>query len=255
LPDMETLELSGKAQRVHDALKQWGASFFEELLSETGLLKSQLEEALAELSAWGLVTADSFQGLRTLITEQKTQHRLSQRYSFYDPFAEAGRWSLIRRHVIAEAERHQHCEHIAQVLLHRYGVVFRKVLEQENNLPSWRELLYVFRRMEARGELRGGRFVQGFAGEQYALPEAVSALREIRKQTKRGDLIAISAADPLNLTGIITPGVRLPAQAGRRILYRDGIPMAIGAQGKISFLADIEPQDEWQLKNALLRRR
>jgi ATP-dependent Lhr-like helicase len=252
LPDME---LSGKAQKVYDALKQWGASFFEELLSETGLLKSQLEEALAELSAWGLVTADSFQGLRTLITEQKTQRRLSQRYSFYDPFAEAGRWSLLRRHTIAEIERHPHCKHIAQVLLRRYGVVFRKVLEQESNLPSWRELLYVFRRMEARGELRGGRFVQGFAGEQYALPEAVSILREIRKQAKRGDLIAISAADPLNLTGIITPGVRIPTQASRRILYRDGIPMAIGAQGKIDFLEDIEPQDEWSLRNALLRRR
>jgi ATP-dependent Lhr-like helicase len=247
--------LSGKAEKVYDALKQWGASFFEELLSETGLLKSQLEEALAELSAWGLVTADSFQGLRTLITAQKTQHRLSQRYSFYDPFAAAGRWSLIRSPVSAGTDRHQHCEHIALVLLRRYGVVFRKVLEQEDNLPSWRELLYVFRRMEARGELRGGRFVQGFAGEQYALPEAVSVLRDIRKQAKRGDLIAISAADPLNLTGIITAGVRVPTQASRRILYRDGVPTAIGAQGKINFLEDIEPQDQWQLKNALLRRR
>ncbi len=255
LPDIEALELSGKAEKVYDALKQWGASFFEELLSETGLLKSQLEEALAELSAWGLVTADSFQGLRTLITAQKTQHRLSQRYSFYDPFAAAGRWSLIRSPVSAGTDRHQHCEHIALVLLRRYGVVFRKVLEQEDNLPSWRELLYVFRRMEARGELRGGRFVQGFAGEQYALPEAVSVLRDIRKQAKRGDLIAISAADPLNLTGIITAGVRVPTQASRRILYRDGVPTAIGAQGKINFLEDIEPQDQWQLKNALLRRR
>lgn len=255
LPAIEALELSGKAEKVHEALKQWGASFFEELLGETGLLKSQLEEALAELSAWGLVTADSFQGLRTLITDQKTQHRLSQRYSFYDPLAASGRWSLIRGLPAAETERHRHCEHIAQVLLRRYGVVFRKVLEQENNLPGWRELLYVFRRMEARGELRGGRFVQGFAGEQYALPEAVSVLRELRKQAKRGDLIAISAADPLNLTGIITPGPRVPTQASRRILYRDGIPMAIGARGEINFLEDIEPQDQWQLKTALLRRR
>jgi len=255
LPAIEALELSGKAERVYEALKQWGASFFEELLGETGLLKSQLEEALAELSAFGLVTSDSFQGLRTLITSRQTEHRLSQRYSFYDPFAAAGRWSLIRGHAVAETERHRHCEHIAQVLLRRYGVVFRKVLEQENNLPGWRELLYVFRRMEARGELRGGRFVQGFAGEQYALPEAVSVLRELRKQAKRGDLIAISAADPLNLTGIITPGLRVPTQASRRILYRDGVPMAIGAQGKINFLEDIEPQDQWQLKTALLRRR
>ena len=108
--------------------------------------------------------------------------------------------------------------------------------------------------MEARGELRGGRFVQGFAGEQYALPEAVNALREIRKQSKPGDLVAISAADPLNLTGVITPGSRVPSQPGQRILYRDGIPIANSAQGKISFLERVEPQDEWQIRNALLRK-
>jgi ATP-dependent helicase Lhr and Lhr-like helicase len=108
--------------------------------------------------------------------------------------------------------------------------------------------------MEARGELRGGRFVQGFAGEQYALPEAVSALREIRKQSRPGDLIAISAADPLNLTGLVTPGQRVPSQPGQRILYRDGIPIANSAQDKVSFLVSIEPQDKWEIRNALLRK-
>ena len=253
LPAHELLDLSGKAQKVHAALKQWGASFFEDLLAETGLLKSQLEEGLAELAAWGLVTADSFQGLRTLITPQKVQQRRSKKYPHHDPFVASGRWSLIRSNQQpVETDRYLHCEHIARVLLRRYGIVFRKLLDQEDILPPWRDLLYVFRRMEARGELRGGRFVQGFAGEQYALPEAVNALREIRKQSRQGDLVAISAADPLNLTGLVTPGQRVPSQPGQRILYRDGIPIANSAQGKISFLVNVEPQDEWRIRNALL---
>lgn len=255
LPDLESLDLSGKAQSAYLALKTLGASFFEELLCETGLLKSYLEEALAELAAWGLVTADSFQGLRTLITTQTIQHRRSKRYPGYDPFTAAGRWSLIRATPGAdETDRYQHCEHIARVLLRRYGIVFRKLLEQESVLPGWRELLYVFRRMEARGELRGGRFVQGFAGEQFALPEAINSLRDIRKKPKSGDLMAISAADPLNLTGVITPGQRIPTQAGHRLLYRDGIPIAISVQDKVSFLVSIEAREEWQIKNALLRK-
>ena len=114
---------------------------------------------------------------------------------------------------------------MARVLLRRYGVVFRKLLEREDRLPPWRDLLYVYRRMEARGELRGGRFVQGFAGEQYALPDAVAALREIRNQPKHGDLITLSAADPLNLSGLITPGPRVAAHPSQRLLYRDGVPI------------------------------
>jgi ATP-dependent Lhr-like helicase len=244
LPSREALALSGNAQKAYDMLKEWGASFFEELRVETGLLKSQLEEALAELVAWGLVTADSFQGLRTLITSQKVQHRRRKRYPSYDPFSASGRWVLVRSSQAIEVDRYRNCEYIAQVLLRRYGIVFRKLLEQENIVPSWRELLYVFRRMEARGELRGGRFVQGFAGEQYALPEAVSSLREIRKQPKKGDLITISAADPLNLTGIITPGQRIAAQANQRVLYRDGIPLSISSKGKTSSVKSIESQEE-----------
>lgn len=205
--------------------------------------------------AWGLVTADSFQGLRTLITPQKVQQRRNKKYPHHDPFAASGRWSLIRASQPVETGRYQHCEHIARTLLRRYGIVFRKLLDREDILPPWRELLYVFRRMEARGELRGGRFVQGFAGEHYALPEAVTTLREIRKQAKQGDLVAINAADPLNLTGLVTPGQRVPSQPGQRILYRDGIPIATGAHDKISFLMPVEAQDEWQIRNALLRKR
>ncbi len=196
LPANEALDLSGKGQKVYDALKQWGASFFEDLLAETGLLKSQLEEALAELAAWGLVTADSFQGLRTLITTQKVQQRRSKKYPHHDPFAASGRWSLNRSNQPVETDRYQHCEHIARVLLRRYGIVFRKLLDQEDILPPWRELLYVFRRMEARGELRGGRFVQGFAGEQYALPEAVKR-PERNPQAIQDRAISLPSALPI----------------------------------------------------------
>jgi ATP-dependent Lhr-like helicase len=229
------IELSPNGHKVINALKQWGASFFAELLPETGLLKSQLEAALAELVAWGLLTSDSFQGMRALMTPAKIQQKRSKRYPGYDPFLEAGRWSLLRPNpVLADSDRFVHTEIIARTLLRRYGVVFRKLLDAEDVTPSWRDLLYVFRRLEARGECRGGRFVQGFSGEQFALPEAVSRLRDIRKQAKQGHLITISAVDPLNLTALLTPGLRVPKQAGVRILYRDGVP--------------ISPEEEIQLR-------
>ncbi len=254
LPDITSLTISSAAHKVYDALKTWGASFFEELLSETGLLKSQLESALGELSAWGLISSDSYQGLRTLITPQHIQRRRSRRTSLDDQLAAAGRWSLLRSVPVTDDHDYSHAEHIARVLLHRYGVVFRKVLERESGLPSWRELLYVYRRMEARGELRGGRFVQGFAGEQYALPEAVSTLRKIRNQPSEGVFVALSAADPLNLSGQITPGQRIPMQSSRRLLYRDGVPIASSTGKQITFLATIDPNDEWQIRNLLLRK-
>jgi ATP-dependent Lhr-like helicase len=153
-----------------------------------------------------------------------------------------------------EADKLSHAEHIARVLLRRYGVVFRRLLERESGLPPWRELLYVYRRMEARGELRGGRFVQGFSGEQYALPEAVASLREIRNRPRQGDLIALSAADPLNLSGIVTPGRRVTLQQSHRLLYRDGVPIALSAQREITLLETIDPREEWQVRNALLRK-
>jgi ATP-dependent Lhr-like helicase len=251
LPPAGELPLSGAARKVYDGLRAWGASFFEELLAETGLLKSQLEEALGELTAWGLITCDSFRGLRELILPQRLQRR---RQAPAERFAAAGRWSLLRPVAAGEADAYGHAEHIARVLLRRYGVVFRRLLERESGLPSWRELLYAYRRLEARGELRGGRFVQGFSGEQYALPEAVSALREIRNRERTGDLIALSAADPLNLTGIITPGRRVGPQPGHRLLYRDGVPIALSAQREITLLETIDPREEWHIRNALLRK-
>ena len=245
------LPLSGAARTVYDGLRAWGASFFEELLAETSLLKTQLEEALGELAAWGLVTCDSFRGLRELILPQRLQRR---RHAPPERLAAAGRWSQLRPVAAGEADALSHAEHIARVLLRRYGVVFRRLLEREGGLPSWRELLYAYRRLEARGELRGGRFVQGFPGEQYALPEAVSALREIRNRARQGDLVTLSAADPLNLTGIVTPGRRVGPQPGHRLLYRDGVPIAVSAQREITLLATVDPREEWHIRNALLRK-
>jgi ATP-dependent Lhr-like helicase len=254
LPAAETLALSAAAQKVRNALHEWGASFFEELLAETGLLKSQLEDGLGELAAWGLVTSDSFQGLRTLITRQRVQRHSNRHHRLHDQHTTAGRWSLLRPLRRTEEQDYGHADHIARVLLRRYGVVFRKLLERESGLPPWRELLYVYRRMEARGELRGGRFVQGFAGEQYALPEAVTTLRKIRNKPRQGDFIAISAADPLNLSGVITPERRVILQQNHRLLYRDGVPVAYGANVEITVFDTIDLNEEPGIRNVLLRK-
>ncbi len=245
--------LSSSALTVLEVLKQWGASFFDELQQQTGLLKTQLETTLGELVAWGLVNSDQFQGLRALITPQKKQQRSRRRPELQAPLAAGGRWSLIRPPLQIEDES-QRVEQIARTLLSRYGIVFRRLLERESALPSWRDLLYVFRRLEARGEIRGGRFVQGFAGEHFALPEAVSLLRDVRKQQPDEQLITISSADPLNLTGIITPGKRIAAQAGHRILYKNGKPIATNQSGEIEIDENIPANEHWHIKNLLTRK-
>ena len=245
--------LSSSAVKVFEVLKQWGASFFDELQAQTGLLKTQLENTLGELVAWGLVNSDQFQGLRALITPQKKQQRSHRRGVLQTPLAAGGRWSLVRPPMQGDNDQ-QRIEHIARTLLSRYGVVFRKLLERESALPAWRDLLYVFRRMEARGEIRGGRFVQSFAGEQFALPEAVSLLRDARNKQHEEQLIMISSADPLNLTGIITPGKRIAAQAGHRILYKNGKPIATNQSGEIAIEDTVPAGEHWQIRNLLTRK-
>jgi len=138
-------------------------------------------------------------------------------------------------------------------LLRRYGVVFWRLLEREAGwLPPWRELLRVYRRLEARGEIRGGRFVAGFSGEQFALPEAVGLLRDTRRNNGSGEWISLSAADPLNLAGILTPGMKLAALTGSRLLYRDGVPVAALSGGDTHFYQTLDPVTEWQARKALL---
>ncbi|MCG7872270.1 MAG: DEAD/DEAH box helicase [Candidatus Thiodiazotropha lotti] len=244
--------LSTTAVKILEVLKNWGASFFDELKQQTGLLKTQLENGLGELVAWGLVTSDQFQGLRSMITPQKGRRPSRRRNPLQAPLASGGRWSLVRPTQPIE-DRLQRSEQFARILLNRYGVVFRKLLEREQGLPPWRDLLYALRRMEARGDIRGGRFVEGFAGEHFALPEAVGQLRELARRPERRQQITISSADPLNLTGIITPGKRIPAQLGHRILYQDGKPVAT-KQGKTVTIDDCIPENEhWQIHNLLTR--
>ncbi|MGR9037715.1 MAG: Lhr family helicase, partial [Gammaproteobacteria bacterium] len=253
LPSVESLALSANALKVFALLKKWGASFFQELMTETGLLKTQLEEVLGELVASGLITSDSYQGLRTLVTPEQTLHKRSRRYPGHHPFAAAGRWSLLRPQHPA-SDNYQAVEYIARILLLRYGVVFRKILANEEGIPTWRELLYSYRRLEARGEIRGGRFVQGFAGEQFALPEAVTDLRNIHKQPKSAELTVINSTDPLNLTGIITPGDRIASIASHRVIYRDGTPIAYGTGSNIHYLDEMDSEHQWQLRWTLMRK-
>ncbi|HET9227711.1 MAG TPA: ATP-dependent DNA helicase, partial [Thermoanaerobaculia bacterium] len=164
-------------------------------------------------------------------------------------------WSLTRSGAPAgDSISMEAAENIAWTLLRRYGVVFRRLLERETLLPPWRDLLRVFRRLEARGEIRGGRFVDGFSGEQYALPDAVGRLRAIRKEPKKGTMISVSAVDPLNLIGIATPGDRLAALSGNRLLYKDGVPIAVLDGKEPRFLVDLDPAARWQAQNALVRR-
>jgi len=168
----------------------------------------------------------------------------------------AGRWSLVRRVALPVPSIGDSAavEHLARTLLGRYGVVFWRLLEREAAwLPPWRDLLRVYRKLERRGEIRGGRFVAGFSGEQFALPDAVGALREARRTPTSNALVSVSGADPLNLVGILTPGPRLPALTGNRLLYRDGVPVALLAGGEVTFLEALEPAMEWQARMALQR--
>jgi ATP-dependent Lhr-like helicase len=140
------------------------------------------------------------------------------------------------------------------LLLRRYGVVFRRLLAREAQwLPPWHALLRAYRRLEAQGHIRGGRFVAGVSGEQYALPDAVGALRAVRKRERDGVLVSLSAADPLNLAGIVTPGARIAALAGNRLLLADGVPMATYAGGEVQYLTALTPSEQWRARNALLR--
>ena len=244
---------SAPAQSVIDFIREHGASFFDELADGTGLLRPQVEAALAELVALGLVNSDSFAGLRALLVPAEKRRR--RRVSLFG-MEDAGRWALARRLRPASASQGHPdpVEHLARTLLRRYGVVFWRLIEREADwLPPWRDLLRVYRRLEARGEIRGGRFVAGFAGEQYALPEAVGALRDMRRKPSSDAWVSLSGADPLNLAGILTPGSKLAALTTNRLLYRDGIPIALLAGGEVQFLETVEPSLEWKARKALMR--
>ncbi|MGH7035855.1 MAG: Lhr family helicase, partial [Stellaceae bacterium] len=249
-----------RAQAILDFISQHGASFFDELVDGAGLLRPEVEDALAELVALGIINSDSFGGLRALLVpaDQRRGSAGQRRRRAAFGMDDAGRWALMRRAARgADAGGSQRdgdaSEHVARVLLRRYGVVFWRLLEREAAwLPPWRDLLRVYRRLEARGDIRSGRFVSGFSGEQFALPDAIGALREVRRKEGSGALISVSGADPLNLAGSLTPGGKLPALATNRLLYRDGIPIALFAGGEVRFLEKLDAGEEWQARKALL---
>jgi ATP-dependent helicase Lhr and Lhr-like helicase len=214
----------GLSQNARDALnylRQRGASFFADLVRGTGKLKSEMETALWELVTAGMITADGFDNIRALIDPKRRSgqgrgHSSRPRHS-------VGRWSLLYGDETPDRDRIANAT--CWMLLKRYGIVFREVIAREAIVPRWRELLIAFRRLEDRGEARGGRFVSGFIGEQFALPMAVESLRAMRKIEPGGETVTISAADPLNLVGILLPGDRISALSGKTVTFRDGVPL------------------------------
>jgi ATP-dependent helicase Lhr and Lhr-like helicase len=253
--------MSGRAQAVFDCLNARGALFFDELAETARLLRHELEEALGELAALGLAASDSFSGLRALLVpsgQRKPPAGMKRRGRVLSFDIESGgRWALINRTAPrdgGDGSREAAVEYAARTLLARYGVVFWRLLTQEPGwLPPWRDLLRVYRRLEARGEIRGGRFVAGFSGEQFALPDAVGLLREIRRRPASNQWVSLSGADPLNLIGILTPGQRLSALTANRVVYRDGLPVAALTGGKAQFLTELETADQWEAEKRLVR--
>jgi ATP-dependent Lhr-like helicase len=259
-------EISLRANDVLEALRRDGAMFFDELQLDTRLLPVELENALGELVATGLANADSFAGMRAMLlpASKRASNDKKRRRGAGPSMEEAGRWALVRRAsadpdnaagASGKSTRRridpETLEYVAMTLLRRYGVMFWRLLEREAAwLPSWRELLPVYHRLEARGEIRGGRFVAGFSGEQFALPEAIPLLREVRRRPQDGGLVCISGVDPLNVCGTLLPGDKVPALAGNRILFRDGVPVATIVAGKICYLSD--PGAERELLHAHL---
>jgi ATP-dependent Lhr-like helicase len=247
--------LSSPAGRVLEALARHGALFFADLVQATGLLRVQVEDALGELVAHGRVTADRFNGLRLLLTPQRRRPAFAgRRRRRHVGFDAAGRWAPIEPHCPDEtpAGRAAAVDLAASALLRRYGVVARSVLARETLAPPWRELAAVYRRREARGEIRGGRFVAALGGEQFALPEAVEALRRARQAPAETEWLVLSAADPLNLAGLWDGGKRVAAIGSHRVVYRDGVPLAARAGDGVDWLSPAD-REVRQRALALLR--
>ncbi|NVM77167.1 ATP-dependent Lhr-like helicase [Duganella sp. SG902] len=277
------VEVSPRAARVLEALRRDGAMFFDELSHDARLLPVELENTLGELVATGLVNADSYAGLRAMLVpaNKRASSDKRRRRGAGPTMEEAGRWALVRRGdnltvTVRPVETADDAsfprrrepmpsvdsrlrgndavrkprtdpdtlEHIAMTLLRRYGVMFWRLLEREAGwMPSWRELLPVYHRLEARGDIRGGRFVAGLSGEQFALPEAIPLLRDMRRRPHDGGYVRISAVDPLNLCGTLLPGDKVPALAGNHILFRDGLPVATQIGGKFHYQAAKEERE------------
>jgi ATP-dependent Lhr-like helicase len=254
--------LSANAQATVDFIRAQGASFFDEIAEGAGLLPAQAEEALAELVAAGMVNSDSFAGLRVLLTPSGRRGGRSSSYAARHKrrlalfgMADAGRWAIVRRQGANTAQRSDEAvEQIVRALLRRWGVIFWKLLAREADwLPPWRDILACCRRLEARGEIRGGRFVEGLVGEQFALPEVIAPLRAARKRADANELVCLSGCDPLNLVGTVLVGDKVPALSGSRVLYRDGMAIAALIAGKVMPLIELPGAELQQAQHALLR--
>jgi ATP-dependent Lhr-like helicase len=221
--------LSTAAQTLRHYLAERGASFFADLVRSVALLPAEIEDGLWELVAAGLVTADGFDNLRALIDPRR--RRAEGRERARRPRYVSGRWTLLRPAMSSNVSREECVDSVVRQLLRRYGLVFRDLLGRESLSLPWRDILVYLRRLEMRGEVRGGRFVSGFTGNQFALPEAVESLRAMRRSGGSGAYeseIKLSAADPLNLAGVILPGPRIPAAQTNYVVFRDGIPVRSG---------------------------
>ena len=259
-PERTPEGLSTYAGEVLKVLQSRGASFFAELAAGAGLLPTQVEQGLGELAAAGLVTSDSFAGLRALLTPSNRRKPIGGAVRRHRTVGfgieRAGRWSAIHSGVSGEERKipPEAVEGFARLLLKRYGVVFNRITARESLTVPWRELLMIYRRLEARGEIRGGRFVAGVTGEQFALPEAVVALRAARRAPRTGQLLSISAADPLNLLGTVFPGDRVAALAGNRIVFEDGVALAVLESRKVRSLVEYPAERAPAIERALARR-
>jgi ATP-dependent Lhr-like helicase len=245
-PDEQALSVPARA--VLALLRRRGASFFPEIVAGARHLPSEVEDALWQLVAAGLVTADSFAALRSLVSGEARRQDNSPRRRRQPRRTREGRWSLLEP--VGPIPENT-VELRARQFLRRYGVFFRELTAREPSAPPWRELLRVLRRLEARGEIRGGRFIDGLTGEQFALPEAVDSLRALHRKHPEGSFLRISACDPLNLVGILTPGQRVPATVGNRVVFRDGVPVAAIDGSETRLIVRVEAAEQPLLERLL----
>ncbi len=259
--------LDPRARRVMDVLTRHGASFFDDLLTGARLLPAELEDALATLAARGLVACDSYAGLRALLVPPSRRPKASARRGRggdWFGIADAGRWSRVAPPAgdgdaadrLLPVERRkandERLEHIARALLRRWGVVCWHLLEREARwLPPWRDLVRTYRRLEARGEIRGGRFIDGLSGEQFAWPDAVASLRRVRRTPGDGALVCVAAADPVNLLGAVIRVPRVPRVPGARVVWRDGVPLAAQNGTEILWCIDLPTRDRAAVERVL----
>ncbi|MEX2470377.1 MAG: DEAD/DEAH box helicase [Pseudohongiellaceae bacterium] len=268
--EAERPDCGAVASRIEADLHEHGASFFDQIQSRSGLLRAQIEEGLAELVSSGRVSSDSFTGLRALLTPNNRKpgsgRRRTRRVMF--GVADAGRWSLLDAQPPMAAPEgkarawdvldEEQLERLVAVYLQRWGVLFRALVEREAFAPPWRVLLAFLRRLELRGKLRGGRFVAGVGGEQFAYPETVDELRRCKRDRREQDdgapYYCLSACDPLNLFNLVLPNQRLPRLMKNRVLYRGGVPVAVLSAGEVHYLRQVSEEEKWHLQQLLRKR-